>query len=146
MWAERPAFGWGWVSYWAPWVEPYSDLAVINGVTYLQAHSAWLDVAMQLGVVGLALFTIVVVTAVLRCASWSTDPAEGELAHTPALRLLPALIMTLLVVQSFAESRMLVEGGLVLFTFFAVASMRAGLPPLAPSPALPVRTADRAAS
>ena len=99
---------------------------------------------MQLGVIGLALFTVAVVTAVLRCASWSIDAAEGEQAHTPTLRLLPALVMTLLVVQSFAESRLLVEAGLVLFTFFAVASMRAGLPPISPSIPLPVRAPNRA--
>lgn len=133
LWAERPVFGWGWISYWAPWVEPYGDLVQISGVTYLQAHSAWLDVALQLGVVGLALFTVVVVTAALRCASWSIDPAEGELVDTPSLRLLPAVLMTLLIMQSFAESRLLIEAGLVLFTYLAVASMRAGLPPIAPS-------------
>ncbi len=144
LWAERPILGWGWISYWAPWVEPFNDLVIINGVTYLQAHSAWLDVAVQLGAVGLALFTVTVLTAVLRCASWSIDAAEGEQGHTAALRLLPALVMTLLVVQSFAESRLLVEAGLVLFTFFAVASMRAGLPPIAPSTSLPVRAPDPA--
>lgn len=144
LWQERPVGGWGWISYWAPWVEPYNDLAVINGVTYLQAHSAWLDILLQLGVVGLALFTVLVVTTVLRCASWSIDPAEGEVQHSPALRAFPALLVTLLIVQSFAESRLLIEGGLLLFTYLAVASMRAGLPPIAPSPPLPVRAPDGA--
>ena len=50
--AQRPWFGWGWVGYWAPWVEPFDDLAVRKGVTYLQAHNAWLDVWLQLGIVG----------------------------------------------------------------------------------------------
>ena len=29
---ERPWFGWGWVGYWQPWVEPFDGLAVRNGV------------------------------------------------------------------------------------------------------------------
>src|SRR5690606_10312602 len=24
--AERPVAGWGWVSYWTPWAEPFNDL------------------------------------------------------------------------------------------------------------------------
>ena len=50
--AQRPWFGWGWVGYWPPWVEPFDGLAVRNGVEYLQAHNAWLDVWLQLGIVG----------------------------------------------------------------------------------------------
>ena len=57
---ERPWFGWGWVGYWQPWVEPFDGLAVRNGVEYLQAHNAWLDVWMQLGIVGLVAFASIV--------------------------------------------------------------------------------------
>ena len=66
--SERPIFGWGWVSYWAPWVEPFKDLAVRNGVTYLQAHNAWLDVWLQVGIVGLLLFAALVFSTLWR--SW----------------------------------------------------------------------------
>ena len=66
--SERPIFGWGWVSYWAPWVEPFKDLAVRKGVTYLQAHNAWLDVWLQVGIVGLILFAALVMSTLWR--SW----------------------------------------------------------------------------
>ena len=124
---QRPVLGWGWVSYWAPWVEPFDDLVVINGVTYLQAHNAWLDVLMQLGWVGLIVFTILIVTTGVRVLSWSVDAPLGDAAPTAALRLLPALLLTVLIVHSLAESRLLVEAGFALLVYLAVASRVRGL-------------------
>ncbi len=66
--SQRPAFGWGWVSYWAPWVEPFQGLAVRKGVEYLQAHNAWLDVWLQLGVAGLITLGALAVATLWR--SW----------------------------------------------------------------------------
>ncbi len=130
---QRPVLGWGWVSYWAPWVEPFDNLVVINGVTYLQAHNAWLDVLMQLGVVGLVVFSILIVTTGMRVLSWSVDAPLGDASASPALRTLPAVLLTVLLVHSLAESRLLVEGGLVLLVYLAVASRLRGV-------TLPVRT------
>ncbi|MFP5250971.1 MAG: O-antigen ligase family protein, partial [Actinomycetes bacterium] len=123
---ERPWLGWGWVSYWAPWVEPFDGLAVIKGVEYLQAHNAWLDVWLQLGVVGVVVFAILVVTMLLRTVSWAVDAPLGDVVDSPALRLLPALLATVLLVQSLAESRILIEGGLLLLVWLAVASRTHG--------------------
>ena len=123
---ERPWLGWGWVSYWAPWAEPFDGLAVIRGVEYLQAHSAWLDVWLQLGVVGLAVFIVLVASTLLRTVTWAVDAPLGDVVDSPALRLLPALIGTVLLVQSFAESRLLVEAGWLLLVWLAVASRTSG--------------------
>ena len=57
---ERPVQGWGWVSYWVPWVAPFDTLAFNNGVRQLHAHNAWLDVWMQLGILGLLAFAVVI--------------------------------------------------------------------------------------
>ena len=119
---ERPVLGWGWVSYWAPWVEPFDDLVVIRGVRYLQAHNAWLDVMLQLGVVGLIIFAILIVTTSARVLSWSVDAPLGDNAAPPTLRLLPALLLTVLLVHSLAESRLLIEAGFVLLVYLAVSS------------------------
>lgn len=124
--AQRPVLGWGWVSYWAPWVEPFDGLAVIKGVEYLQAHSAWLDVWLQLGVVGVLAFAVLVVTTAVRCVQWAVDTPLGDIVDSPALRLLPVLIATVLIVQSLAESRILIEGGLLLLVWLAVASRTHG--------------------
>lgn len=124
---QRPVLGWGWVSYWAPWVEPFDDLVIIRGVRYLQAHNAWLDVLLQLGWVGLIVFTILIVTTGARVLSWSVDAPLGDQAATPALRLLPALLLTVLLVHSLTESRLLIEAGFVLLVYLATASRLRGV-------------------
>lgn len=111
---ERPWFGWGWIGYWQPWVEPYDGLAVRNGVQYLQAHNAWLDVWMQLGIVGLISFGSIVIGAMWRSWFLAVDRPMDEvgrpLPHSAA-SLVPLLLLVALVGQSLAESRILVEGG-----------------------------------
>ena len=125
--AQRPVLGWGWVSYWAPWVEPFDELVIIKGVRYLQAHNAWIDVLMQLGWVGLVVFTILIVTTGARVLSWSVDAPLGDHAPTPALQLLPGLLFTVLLVHSLAESRLLIEAGFVLLVYLATASRLRGV-------------------
>ena len=130
---QRPAFGWGWVSYWTPWVEPFKDLIVRGGVQVMHAHNAWLDVWLQLGILGLVVFGLLVVSTVVRSWLMATDrlardregsPRGGEAAgaHTGYswVALLPLLLLTAELVQSLAESRLLIEGGWILLVVFAV--------------------------
>lgn len=124
---ERPWFGWGWVGYWTPWEEPFAGLAVRKGVEYLQAHNAWLDVWMQLGVVGLVAFASIVIGAVWR--SWflavdqPMDASGRALPYSPAA-LVPLLLLVALLGQSLAESRILVEGGWLLLIAIAWSTKR----------------------
>lgn len=124
--AQRPAQGWGWVSYWAPWVDPFDDLVVLRGVRYLQAHNAWLDVLLQLGAVGLIVFSILILTTSLRVLSWSVDTPAGDAPSPAALRLLPMALLAVLLAHSLAESRLLIEAGLVLLVYLSVASRLRG--------------------
>ncbi|MDQ0574705.1 O-antigen ligase family protein [Agromyces albus] len=120
--AERPWFGWGWVSYWVPWVEPFDGLAVRKGVTYLQAHNAWLDVWMQLGVIGIIAFASIVIGALWRSWFLAVDqPMEvtGRPLPHSAAALVPLLVLVALIGQSLAESRILIEGGWVLLIAIA---------------------------
>ncbi|KZE92106.1 hypothetical protein AVP42_02805 [Agromyces sp. NDB4Y10] len=119
---ERPWLGWGWVSYWAPWVEPYDDLAVRKGVEYLQAHNAWLDVWMQLGVLGLVAFASIVIGALWRSWFLAVDPPmddRGARVPYTAASLIPLLALVALVGQSLAESRILIESGWLLLITIA---------------------------
>jgi exopolysaccharide production protein ExoQ len=139
---ERPIAGWGWVSHWAPWVEPFDDLVVINGVTYLQAHNAWLDVSMQLGWAGLLAFGALVATVLVRSWRLATDPAhalrtEGD--RHPATQLLPLLFVTALLLQSLGESRLLVELG---WTLLVVLAIRTKPQPFRISPPTPEPAAE----
>lgn len=120
---QRPTFGWGWVSYWAPWAEPFKHMAVRKGVTYLQAHDAWLDVWLQIGIVGLVIFALLVATTLVRAWFLAVDrPRTGLDGGQPftALALLPLLVLAALLAQSAAESRLLVEAGWTLLVVFAV--------------------------
>ncbi|GAA3874107.1 hypothetical protein GCM10022381_16190 [Leifsonia kafniensis] len=132
--SEKPAFGWGWVSYWAPWVEPFNGLAVRKGVTYLQAHNAWLDVWLQLGIVGVIVFAALVSSTLWRSWFFAVDrPRAGVVDDMPysASALLPLLLVAALLAQSLAESRLLIEYGWVLLVVLAVFTKRAqtGVPP-----------------
>lgn len=111
--AERPVAGWGWVSYWAPWVQPFHDLVVIKGVTYLQAHNAWLDVFLQLGVLGLVVVGLFVLTTVVRTWSFALDgPRDAA--------LVPLALLVAILVQGLAESRLLIEIGWALLVLIAI--------------------------
>jgi len=116
---QRPAAGWGWVSWWAPWAEPFKHLAVINGVTYLQAHDAWIDIYFQLGVIGLIVFGLLVLTTLVR--SWIMAIEAGP-RRARLVELFPFLIMIALIVHSIAESRLLVEILLALLVISAIRS------------------------
>jgi len=115
---ERPAAGWGWVSYWAPWVEPFKDLVVIKGVTYYQAHDAWIDIYLQLGIIGLIVFGLLVLTTLVRSWILALDAGQGRV---PLASIFPLLIVVALIVHSVAESRLLIEIG---FALLVVASIR----------------------
>jgi O-antigen ligase len=122
---QRPVFGWGWVSYWAPWVKPFDGLATRNGVEYLQAHNAWLDVWLQLGFVGLAVFVLLVLTTFGRSWFLAVDRPRTTVADDQpyrAIALLPLLLMAALIAQSFAESRILIEGGWALLVALCVST------------------------
>ncbi|QTX05264.1 O-antigen ligase family protein [Agromyces archimandritae] len=124
---ERPWFGWGWVGYWPPWVEMFGSLAERKGVVYLQAHNAWLDVWMQLGILGLIAFFSLVLGTLWRSWFLAVDrPVDGRGAALPssAISMLPLLVTVALVAQSLAESRILIEGGWLLLLVFALVTKR----------------------
>ena len=115
--AERPVAGWGWIGYWAPWTPPFDDLAVFGGVTYLQAHNAWLDVFLQLGVIGLVVVGVFVLATVVRAWLFSLEGPRG-------LAYLPVVLLAALLVHSLAESRLLIEIGWALLVAVAVGTSR----------------------
>lgn len=122
---QHTVLGWGWIGYWWPSIPTLADLAHRKGVTYLQAHDAYLDVWMQTGIIGLVLFALYVVTTLNR--SWSSATRVGyDATLTPRrfdpVTLLPLLVVVALLVQSVAESRLLYQGNWVLFALIAIKS------------------------
>ena len=125
---QRPVAGWGWISYWVPHVAPYDIKAFrIGGVQYLQAHDAWLDLWVQLGIIGIVVFAALAISALVRAWELAVDrPQLG--AGTPGrydpVTLLPVLILVALLAQSVAESRLLIEYGLLLLSLIAIKTKR----------------------
>jgi hypothetical protein len=139
--AERPFAGWGWLGYWTPWAEPLGSLYERNGVVYLQAHNAWLDVWLQLGILGLIAFGSIVVGALWRSWFLAVDrpmDTSGRTRAYTASSLVPFALMVALIGQSLAESRLLVESGLLLLMAIAWATKQRQWAP-EPLPAQPAR-------
>ena len=139
---QSPVVGLGWISYWAPWVPMFSHLIVRDDVVYLQAHNAFLDVWMQTGFIGLALFAFAVFNALVRTWWVAIDRPDtplieptrvGGRAHLSATTAVPFLVLVALVVQSMTESRLLLEGNWMLFCALAIyAKLRVQDPALLP--------------
>jgi O-antigen ligase len=120
---QRPVAGWGWVSWWVPWVAPFDTLAFEAGVRQLHAHNAWLDIFLQLGVIGLVAFGALILSTTIRSVQFATQTKKltpTEPGSFTAISLLPLLLLVALLVQSLAESRLLVEYGLFTLVIIAV--------------------------
>jgi O-antigen ligase len=135
IWAEvidiarqRPVVGWGWISYWAPGIAPFNRKAFnIGGIQYLQAHDAWLDLWLQLGIIGVVVFAAFALSALVRAWILSIDRPHlgaGRTGSFDPSTLLPVLVLVALLAQSFAESRLLIEYGLLLLSLFAIKTKR----------------------
>ncbi|WP_168220046.1 MULTISPECIES: O-antigen ligase [unclassified Salinibacterium] len=137
--SERPVAGWGWVSYWVPWVEPFDGLVVRNDTEQLHAHNAWLDVWLQLGIIGLIVFGALVLSVATRTWFIALDGASATHRGDRTLSLLPILLLTALLVQSLVESRLLLEYGWFLLAYLAFATRRVHVSADGPVRWMPVR-------
>lgn len=126
---EKPLEGWGWIGYWIPGVEPFEGLVEINGVPMYQAHNAYLDIWMQLGILGLALLLWLMIAVFARL--WAV-----AVRHTNPLYLYPLFVFLVIAAQSLTESRLLIEAGWVLLVLLATKSREpfAELEPLGRTP------------
>lgn len=126
---EKPLEGWGWISYWVPGVEPFEGLIVINNVPMYQAHNAYLDIWLQLGIVGLALLIWLMASGFNRL--WAV-----AVRHTNPLYLFPLFGFLVIAAQSLTESRLLIEISWVLLVLLTTKSREpfAELEPLGRTP------------
>ncbi|MEG1392109.1 MAG: O-antigen ligase family protein [Aurantimicrobium sp.] len=123
---QRPVFGWGWLSPWVPWLEPFNNLAVRSGVHYLQAHNVWIDVWMQLGYVGVIALGIAIFSLLSRSWFIAVDRPQWDLVETRPYSpssLLPLLVTVALLTQSFSESQLVVQPGWALVVIFSLTVM-----------------------
>ncbi|WP_254359312.1 O-antigen ligase family protein [Microbacterium hominis] len=111
---ERPWAGWGFATPWAPWDPAFDGWIIDHGQTVLQAHSMWIDVYLQLGIVGLVLISLTFLAFVWRAWFFAVDRPRWDLRddrpYSP-LTLLPTLVGAILLVQGLAESSPLLLWG-----------------------------------
>jgi len=88
-------------------------LIVRDNVTYYQAHNSYLDVWLQLGIIGFLIF--VALLAITFVKLWRL-----AVRHTSPLYLWPLLVFIAILVQNLTESRMIVELGWLLVVIMAV--------------------------
>lgn len=120
---QKPWFGWGWVSYWPAWAAPFKGLDTKAGIAVMSAHNAWLDVWLQLGIVGVLVFAPLVLLTLQRVWLRAVDqPRRGPGPAQPyaTSALWPLLVFAALLVQSITESRILLESGWLLLIILAV--------------------------
>lgn len=125
---ESPFVGVGYLGYWMPWVEPFDRLGEMHGMVYLQAHNVWLDVFMQLGIVGVLLWG----GLQWRAAANSLGALYRAPVGERALNAIPLLLWVALFVQGLAESRPWIEFGMMLLVIFAIGPLRKQIAPRAP--------------
>jgi len=123
---SRPVQGWGWVGMWPVDVFPFVAIRAEAGRPVQSGLNAFVDVTLQLGLVGLVVLIVALGLAFVR--SWLAA-SEGR----STVQVWPALTLILLATTSMTESYLLAEGGLLLFVLCAVMaarsrSWRAGLP------------------
>lgn len=112
--SERPWVGWGYATPWAPWDPAFDGWIIDHGQTVLQAHNMWIDVAMQLGIIGVVLLGVLYLAFVWRSWFFAVDRPRWDLrADRPysPVTLLPTLVGAIVIVQGFAESTPLLLWG-----------------------------------
>jgi hypothetical protein len=120
--AERPVAGWGFATPWVPWDPAFDRWIVDHGQTVMQAHNMWVDVSMQLGIIGVILMGLVYLAATWRSWFFAVDRPRWDLREDrpyTAITLLPTLTMAVLIVQGLAESQPLLGWGWLLLVLFA---------------------------
>ncbi|MGA7147589.1 MAG: O-antigen ligase family protein [Microbacterium sp.] len=111
---ERPWLGWGYATPWAPWDPAFDGWITDHGQTVLQAHNMWVDILMQLGIVGVVLLGMLYLAFVWRSWFFAVDRPRWDLRHDrpySPLTLLPTLVGAIVLVQGFAESSPLLLWG-----------------------------------
>lgn len=111
------AVGGGFATPWLPWDPAFQGWIVLEGTQITQAHSVWVDVLFQLGVVGVMLLALTYLAFVWRSWFFAVDRPRWDLRDDrpySALTLLPTLTGAVLLVQGLAETAPLMGWGWML--------------------------------
>ena len=109
----HPIQGWGWIGSWRGQTAPYQFFASVQSRVPESATNAFVDVWLQLGLVGLAIFLGLVMLTFTR--SWLLASRQRSVVYT-----WPALIVVVLGITALAESSLIVEFGWLTFVVCSV--------------------------
>lgn len=110
----HPLEGWGWVGTWNNGLPPYVAVTASGG-NHVSALNAYLDVWLQLGLIGFLALMVLAVLALAR--SWLLASNRRSRSF-----VWPALIVVTLLVTALAESSVLVDAGWLVLVVCAVKS------------------------
>lgn len=125
VWAraiERPVLGNGFASPWVPWDPAFDGWILNHGLTVFHAHNMWLDVFLQLGIVGVLLMAIAWLALLWRAWFFAVDRPRWDLdARRPysAIALAPLLLVAVLLVEGLAESAPIMLWGWLLLVMLS---------------------------
>jgi exopolysaccharide production protein ExoQ len=110
---QRPLTGWGWIGFWRGSLEPYSLINALTGTPHANGLNAFLDVWLQVGLIGFLLFLLLLGLAAWR--SWLLGANKRGVIYA-----WPPLVLIALVGTSLAESTILYESGWMLLVICTV--------------------------
>jgi exopolysaccharide production protein ExoQ len=120
--SQHPLFGNGFSSPWVPVDPAFDEWIVDHGITVFHAHNMWLDVLMQLGVLGLVLMALAYLSLLWRSWFFAVDRPRWDLTadreYSP-LTLLPSLFTVVLLVQGLTESTPIMLWGWMLLVMLS---------------------------
>lgn len=119
---EHPIFGNGFSSPWIPEDPAFDGWITDHGITVFHAHNMWLDVLLQLGVVGAVLMAVAYISLLWRSWFFAVDRPRWDLhaARTfSPLTLLPSLFTVVLLVQGLSESTPIMLWGWMLLVMLS---------------------------
>lgn len=120
--AEHPVVGWGFATPWVPTDPAFDGWIIDHDQTVMQAHNMWIDVYLQLGIIGVVLLGLLFLAYVWRSWFFAVDRPRWDLrADRPysPLTLLPTLFGAILLVQGLAESSPLLLWGWMFLVMLA---------------------------
>jgi O-antigen ligase len=109
--------GWGWLGYWNTEIPPYTAFDFPGQRAPTSALNAYIDVWLQLGLIGLAIFIGLVGLTFVR--SWLLAGRQRSIVFA-----WPALVLVALIATSLFESSILVEYGWLTFVVCSVKAAR----------------------
>ncbi|GAB3385208.1 hypothetical protein GCM10027568_01930 [Humibacter soli] len=130
----NPLLGWGWIGFWRGSLPPYSLINAATGSPHANGLNAFLDVWLQVGLVGFLLFLLMLGLAMFR--SWLLGSNKRSVIYA-----WPPLVLIALIGTAMAESTILIESGWMLLVICTVKASQ-GMSWRQALPAAPLRAEE----